>query len=98
MLDAKRNYKHASNIPAYVINDGLTLSVLAFNTAICIFCLQCVRVIWPGVFRGERHNAIAKIVTNEWKMLVGTRGHVLLFTIISMMWLACNIYVVRMTV
>ena len=59
MLDARRNHERASNTPAYVIKDGLTISVLAFITAICIFCVQCVRVIWPRVFRGERHSAIS---------------------------------------
>jgi hypothetical protein len=100
MLDARRNHEHASNSesPAYVIKDGLALSVLAASTAIWMFCLQCVRVIWPGVFRGERHSAISKIVANERRMLVGTRRHALLLIINSAMWLAYHIYAVRITV
>ncbi len=65
MLYARRNHEHASNIPAYVIKDGLALSVLSFSTAICMFCLQCVRVIWPGGFRGEPYSVISKMVANE---------------------------------
>ena len=65
MLDARQNHEHASNIPAYVTKDGLALSVLAFSTAVCIFCLQCVRVIWPGGFRGEPYSVISKMVANE---------------------------------
>ena len=48
--------------PAFVIEDALALSVLAFSAAICVFCMQCVRIIWPRAFRGERHSAISKIV------------------------------------
>ena len=90
--DARQNHK-----PAYVIKDGLALSVLVFSAAICLFCLQCVRVIWPRVFRGERHGAISKIIAIEWRMLVGTR-HALLFIINSVIWLAYGVYVVRITV
>ena len=98
MLDARRNHKHTSNIPAYVIKDGLTLSVLASSTAICMFCLQCVRVIWPRVFRGERHGAISKFIAIEWRMSVGSRRHALLFIINSVFWLAYGVYVVRITI
>jgi hypothetical protein len=98
MLDARRNHEHASNPPAYVIKDGLALSVLAASTAIWMFCLQCVRIIWPGVFRGERHSAISKIVANEQRMLVGTRRHALLLIINLAMWLAYHTYAVRITV
>ena len=65
-LDARRNYEHASDIPVYVIKDVVALSALALVTAICIFCMQCVRVIWPRVYRGECHSTIYKIVANEW--------------------------------
>lgn len=34
MLDVRRNYERTSDIPAYVVKDGLALSVLAFSTAI----------------------------------------------------------------
>ena len=34
MLDVRRNHEHTSDIPAYVVKDGLALSVLAFSTAI----------------------------------------------------------------
>ena len=95
-LDARRNHKHTSNIPAYVIKDGLTLSVLAFSIAICIFCLQCVRVIWPRVFRGERHGAISKIIAIEWRMLVGTLRHAFAFVLV--IWQAYDAYAVRITV
>jgi hypothetical protein len=98
MLDAERNHEHASNIPAYVVKDGLAMSVLASSTAICIFSLQCVRVIWPRVFRGERHSTISKIVANEWRMSIGTRRHAFLFIINSVIWLAYDAYVVRITV
>jgi hypothetical protein len=98
MLNARRNHEHANNLPAYVIKDGLALSVLASSTAIWMFCLQCVRVIWPGIFRGERHSAISKIVANERRMLVGTRRHALLFIINLAMWLAYHVYAVRITV
>src|SRR6266566_6920002 len=85
MLDAWRNHEHASNIPAYFIKDRLFVSALAFSTAVCISCLQCVRVIWP---RGEHHSVISKIVANEWMMLVGTRRHPFPLIINSVMWLA----------
>jgi hypothetical protein len=95
MLDARRNHEHVSNIPTYVIKDGLAVSVLAFSTAICIFCLQCVRVIWPG---GERPSAISKIVENEWSMLVGTMHRPLPFFINLVMWLVYCLYLVRIAV
>jgi len=98
MLDARRNSVHANDIPAYVIKDGLTLSVLAFSTAVCMFCLQCVRVMWPRGFRGECHSTISIIIANEWKMLVDIRRHTLLFIINSVIWLAYDAYVVRIAV
>ena len=98
MLDARRNHEHAGDIPAYVIKDGLAMSVLAFSTAICIFCVQCVRVIWPRVFRGEGHSAISKTVANEWRMLIGPRRRALPFIINTVMWLAYSLYLVRITV
>jgi hypothetical protein len=98
MLDARRNHEHGGDIPAYVIKDGLALSVLAFSTAICMFYLQCVRVIWPGYFRGEPHSAIPKMVANERRTLIGTRRHALLFIINSVMWLAYDVYAVRINV
>jgi hypothetical protein len=46
---------------------GVTLQqvLLDFSVATCVFCLQCMRAIWPRVFRGRCHNAISKIVANE---------------------------------
>ena len=56
VLDGRRIHELASNTPsAYLIKDVLELSVLAFSTAICIFCVQCVRVVWPRIFTGEHH-------------------------------------------
>ena len=60
VLDIWRNHGHAGNIPAYVIEDGLAMSVFAFITTIFVFCMQGVRVFRPGVFIGERHNATSK--------------------------------------
>jgi hypothetical protein len=90
--------EHASNIPTRAIEGGLALSVLAFSTAICVFCLQCMRAIWPRVFRGECHSAISKTVANEWIMLVGPRRDALLFIISSVIFIAYSIYLVRITV
>lgn len=53
MLDARQNDDPANGIPQHLIKDGLTLAVLALSVAICIFCLQCLRVVWPRGFRGE---------------------------------------------
>lgn len=62
MLDARRNDEDsdANNYPVYFFfNDGLAAPVLAFSTSICMFCVQCMRVIWPRVFTGERHSAMS---------------------------------------
>jgi len=56
MLDARQNNDTANGIPPHLIKDGLTLAVLALSVAICIFCLQCLRVVWPRGFRGESHH------------------------------------------
>ena len=61
MLDARRGDGPASEIPADLIKDGLTLAVLAFSVALTIFCLQCLRVVWPRGFRGE-HNTILMVM------------------------------------
>jgi hypothetical protein len=101
MLDARRNHEHHpynTHFLAYVKEDGLTLSVLAFSTSMCMFCLQCVRVIWPRAFRGECHSAISKIVANEWRMLVDSRRQGLLYYINATMYLAYSYYAVRITV
>jgi hypothetical protein len=99
MLDAKRNHEHSSDIPAYIIKDRLTASALAFSTSICIFCVQCVWVIWPRLFRGERHSSISKIVANEGRMLVDPRHPRLGLPFINIVfWLPYYLYVVRITV
>ena len=51
MADSWRNHDHA-NIPTYVIEGGVTVSVLASSTAICIFCTQSIWVIWPKLCSG----------------------------------------------
>jgi hypothetical protein len=43
-------------ISAYVFKDGLALAILALNSALSVFCLQCVRVALPGGFQGECDN------------------------------------------
>jgi hypothetical protein len=53
MLDVRRDNEAANGIPAHLIKDGLTLAVSALSVAACIFCLQCLRVVWPRNFRGE---------------------------------------------
>jgi hypothetical protein len=58
MLNARRDNEHASGIPPHVIKDGLVLAVLAFSIAVCIFCMQCVKAVWPTGFRGECNNVI----------------------------------------
>ena len=68
--------------------------VLAFSTAIFIFFLHSVRVIWPRVLVGECHTVISKIVA-EWRMLVGKRGAVLLI-IIALMYEAYAVYLLYM--
>ena len=101
MLDARRNHEHHpynTLFLAYVKEDGLTLSVLAFSTSMCMFCLQCARVIWPEAFRGECYSAIYKIVANEWRMLVDSRRQRILYFINVTMWLAYAYYAVRITV
>ena len=99
MLDAKQNHEHSSDIPAYIIKDRLTASALAFSTSICIFCVQCVWVIWPRLFRGERHSSISKIVANEGRMLVDPRHPRLGLPFINIVfWLPYYLYVVRITV
>ena len=78
MLDARRNDEDsdANNYPVYFFfNDGLAAPVLAFSTSICMFCVQCMRVIWPRVFTGERHSAMSWIVSNEWRMLIDPMRH-----------------------
>ena len=87
MLDAGRD-QHA------ISKDGLALAVLAFSTTICIFCLQCLRVVWPKGFEGERHSMISIIVPNA---LVGTILHAP-FTLSAVMWFAHYVCLVRMTV
>jgi hypothetical protein len=63
MLDARRDDELASGIPAYQIQDELTLAVLAFSVSICIFGLQCLRIVWPRGFKGECHSMILIIIT-----------------------------------
>ena len=92
MLVASRNYEHGSKIPEFAV------SVIMFSTAICAICLGCVRAIWPSAFIGERHSPIFKIVANEWRMLVGTRRHAVSFIINSVIYLAYDLCVVRITV
>jgi len=62
MLGASRDNKteNTYGIPAHLVKDGLTLAVLAFSIAMCIFCLQCLRVVWPRGFRGKRR--IVKLI------------------------------------
>ncbi|KAI0273971.1 hypothetical protein BGY98DRAFT_997356 [Russula aff. rugulosa BPL654] len=46
----------------FFFNDGLAAPVLAFSTSICMFCVQCMRVIWPRVFTDPmRHNLMSII-------------------------------------
>ena len=59
VLDARRNHEYGSDIPAYAIKNSIAVSVEVLTTAICICCLQLAGVIWPRVFRGERHSAIS---------------------------------------
>ena len=87
MLDAGRDQYAISK-------DGLALAVLAFSTTICIFCLQCMRVVWPKGFEGERRSMISIIVPNA---LVGTILHPP-FTLSAAMWFAHYVCLVRMTV
>ena len=100
MLDARRNDEHASNIPAPIVRDGVSLSVLAFSTAISMFCVQCVRVIWPRIYGGECHSAISKTVANEWRFLVDVRRYtsILLFFINLVMLVTYYLFMVRITV
>lgn len=86
MLDARRD-EHASK-------DGLALAVLAFSITVCIFCLQCVRVVWPKGLEGKCHNMISLVLPNA---LVGTILHSP-FTLSAVMWLAHYVCLVRMTV
>jgi len=53
MLHARKDDENPYRIPAHLVKDGLTLAVLAFCIAILVFCLQCLRVVWPRGFRGE---------------------------------------------
>jgi hypothetical protein len=100
VLDARRNHEHASDNPEYVIIKGrLALSVTLLGVYTCWLCLTCVRVMWPTVLtKGERHNAISRIVANEWRMLVGTMRHAPLLIINSLICLAYDLCVVRITV
>jgi hypothetical protein len=54
MLNARRNNEPANGIPAHLIKDALTLAVLMFSQAVIIFCMQCLRLVWPRGFSGER--------------------------------------------
>jgi len=58
MLDVRRDDELASGIPAYQIQDGLTLAVLAFSVSICTLCLQCLRIVWPRGFKGTTHHVL----------------------------------------
>ena len=99
VLDARRNHEHASDIPEYVITKGrLALSMILYSLVTCGFCLTCVKVIWPKVFKGECHNAVSKIVENEWRILVGTMRHAPLLIMHSLICLAYDLCVVRITV
>lgn len=98
LLDSCRDFEHASNIPARVIEDGFAQSVLALSIAICVFCLQCMRAMWPRVFRGGCHIVISKIVANEWMVLAGPKRDALLFIISSVIFIAYSLYLVRITV
>lgn len=75
-----------------ISKDGLALAVLAFSTTVCIFCLQCVRVVWPNGFEGESHSMISIVLSNA---LLGTILHSP-FTLNAVMWLAHYICLVRM--
>jgi hypothetical protein len=54
VLDARRDNEPPNGISAHLIKDALTLAVLVFSQAVIIFCLQCLRVVWPRGFTGER--------------------------------------------
>ena len=98
MLNARRDDEHASGIPPHVIKDGLVLAVLVFGIAVCIFCMQCVKAVWPTGFRGESHNVIISfIVVNARIMLVGTMRHAPPIIACVVMWLAYDVYMVRVT-
>ena len=85
-----------SAIPEYVVKDGLVPAILALNSALSVFCLQCVRVALPGGFQGERDNVMSITVANAWRIL--GRSGCLPVTIAAVMWLAYAIYLVRMAV
>jgi hypothetical protein len=66
ILDARMD-ELASEISADQAKDGLTLAVLALSVAICIFCLQCLRVVWPRGFQGEPNNDIRRCT--KWRRI-----------------------------
>ena len=90
VLDAGRD-QHAFSKDGLA---GLALAVLAFSTTVCIFCLQCIRVVWQKRFEGERHSIISIVVPNA---LVGTILHPPV-TLSVVMLLAHCVFLVRMTV
>lgn len=69
MLDAGPDDEHTSGIPRQGTKNGLTLAVLAFSTTVCIFCLQCMTVVWPSGFEGEHHSMICIVVVNAQRMV-----------------------------
>ena len=87
VLDSRRD-QHA------ISKGGLALAVLTFSTTVCIFCLQCMRVVWPKWLEGERHSMISIVVPNA---LVGTILHPPL-TLGVVMLLVHYVSLVRMTV
>jgi len=97
MLDARRDDELASGVPAYQIQDGLTLAVLAFSVSICTLCLQCLRIVWPRGFKGEYlHHDLDRHSNVD--CVLGTTHHVLLFVLCFMIWLAYDGYLVRTVV
>ena len=83
-------------VPKYLVKDELVLAILALISALSVFCVQCVRVALPGGSQGELDNVMSITVANVWRMLGLTSF--LAVTISLVMWLAYDMYLVRMAV
>jgi hypothetical protein len=51
-----------SEVSAQLSEDSLTLLVLATCTAICLVCLHCLRVFWPGRLRRKCHSTVSIVI------------------------------------